>query len=331
MKITHKITTYILLIVLCLSAMTIGFADEKESMVDNIVRNEDESRNMNSESFSKVSGKAVLIRDSMVRIIDADDAQYDFLITENTVLADTKGFISADSIKDGDEITAYYIMPDFKIMIYPPQFEASVIVKKSEKSIDNVFIGFFDSNHLSLDNELKLNISDDTPIFTQTGTVYNGGIENKTLMVFYTFATLSLPPQTSPVKIVVLDTAPKKKLDLAKLSETPIYVNGEHVIGASAYLNADGIIMVPLRHISDALGFDLHWDGNLRQVSVGTATVMTIGGNEYTVGKAMPRKLDASPEIKDDYAYVPVSFLTDIMGIAFDTDEGGLSFDVLND
>lgn len=329
MKIARRIIMYILLIGLCISAFTRILADEKVSMVENVMPNEDKGGA--SDEFSKVSGKVSLIRDSIVRIDDADEAQYDFLITEYTVLVDTKGFISADSIKEGDDITVYYIMPDFMIMIYPPQYEASVILKKPEKSIDNVFVGFFDSNHLSSDNELKLNVTDETPIFTRTGEVYKGSIENKTLMVFYSFVSMSLPPQTSPVKIVVLDTAPKKKLDLAKLAETPIYVNGAHIAGASAYLNRDGIIMVPLRHISDALGFDLHWDGDLRQVRVGTATIMTIGGNEYTVGMAMPRELDAAPEIRDDYAYVPVSFLTDIMGIGYDTDGGILAFGVLND
>lgn len=326
MKAVRKILNFTLLLCLCFSTLNLVQGEEKTKMVENLVALKGDLTELSS-----VTGTVTLLRDSVIRLTDKENAEYDFIVSENSVLTDTKGFIEADSIKEGDSLTAYYVMPELMIMIYPPQFEAVVLVKKEENNPENVYVGFFDSNLLSENNGLKLNVSEETPLFIKTGEKYTGDIRNKTLIVYYTFQTLSLPPQTSPVKIVVLDTAPKKKLDLAKLSETPLYVNNKIVEGAAAYLNKEGIIMVPLRHIADALGFNLDWDGGQKQVRVGTATVMTIGSKEYTVGFAMPRELDAAPELKDNYTYVPVSFLTDIMNVGYDTGDGVLAFNIIND
>ena len=71
------------------------------------------------------------------------------------------------------------------------------------------FGGYIDSN-----NSLVLNISDDTVIVDEAGnTVSKDELDGKILEVHYSFATMSLPAQTNPTKIVVKEAkAPEESV-----------------------------------------------------------------------------------------------------------------------
>ena len=52
------------------------------------------------------------------------------------------------------------------IMIYPPQIKADVIALKNSES--NIKVDIFDKELVSLDNTLKLNITDETQVVLET-------------------------------------------------------------------------------------------------------------------------------------------------------------------
>ena len=121
-----------------------------------------------------------------------------YMVTDDTYFLD--GYVP----EVGDEITAYKDASKPVIMIYPPQYEAVAIVKNSEDFV-NIKVDKFSPELLSSDDQLKLNISDETVIEYRDGVEEVETLEGKTLLVVYDVTTRSIPAQTSPIKVVVLD------------------------------------------------------------------------------------------------------------------------------
>ena len=287
------------------------------------------------------------LEQTVVRLEDEEGGQFDMKVDDMTVISDSNGLIALEDIAVGDKITAYYIAPQIMTLQYPPMVISAVLVKQESEAVGSVCVNVFDEGFLAIDNEIKINISDETVIVNLAGDVYEEDLVGKVLMVYYTMETRSIPPQTTPTKIIVLeDTAyqhvtegepynlvpevPQDMIDPENVPNMPIFVNGAVVQGAAAYAKEDGTVMVPVRAISEALGYEIGWDGILNQVRIGVATTISIGVNEYTIGRAAPRALEAAPELNsDDRTYVPVSFFTDIMQAEFRVNEGLLSFTAL--
>ena len=118
------------------------------------------------------------------------------IISDNTYIVDNQ------KITLGTTITGYYDATAPMILIYPPQYNAEVVVVEPYKH--SLKVDRFDQDLLSADGLLKLNISKDTKILSQNGKPFKGELANRKLVVFYDFTTKSIPAQTSPLKIVVL-------------------------------------------------------------------------------------------------------------------------------
>jgi len=204
-------------------------------------------------------------------------------------------------------------------MIYPPQYKAEVItVDKQEK---NVKVDLFDSELISADKSLKLNIFDSTEIVLENGQKFEGDIANRKLVVIYDKSTRSIPAQTTPVKVIVLNEEEKgiqAKEDssiLADIDSMDIIVNNKKITAPTAYAY-DGIIpMVPLREISEALGFEVKWNQATRSIIVGNGIFLTIGNNKYTYMKNTPIELETAPELVYGRTYVPLNFFKKVARI----------------
>ena len=273
-----------------------------------------------------------------------DEMEADFLINDETVLAGEAGLISLDELAIGDTITAYYIQPMAMTMIYPPQFPASVLVKPSEDV--NIHAGFFADQIADYEAGLMVTVNPDNPRLNAKGEAVTGPLEYKFLVVYYTDKTADVmfpnnPAEITPSQIIVLDIP--IDLDTMKLIRkgadyaTPISVDSEDIIksvktefevqGASisvegkvldapaAYVSEAGFTMVPLRAVSEALGFTVDWNQELKKISIGVATFLTIGEDEYTIGRMVPRSLGQAPELKNDSTFVPVEFFTQVLGV----------------
>lgn len=102
----------------------------------------------------------------------------------------------------GMRITGFYDAMLPIPLIYPPQYRAQVIAMTQPN--ENLMIEFFDENLVSSDNSLKLNIGRMTNIVTANGQVYTCDVGNNNLIVYYDTTTRSIPPQTTPHRIIVL-------------------------------------------------------------------------------------------------------------------------------
>jgi len=119
----------------------------------------------------------------------------------NFVVAPTTFFIDHTRVSVGDTITGYYDANAPVPFIYPPQYNALIIVK--DNNSQNVKVDYFNDQLVSSDGQLKLNLSPYTQLLLANGQPFTGNPANRNLIVIYGPATKSIPAQTMPYKVIV--------------------------------------------------------------------------------------------------------------------------------
>ena len=120
----------------------------------------------------------------------------------NFVVSPTTYFVDHVMVTVGDRVTGYYDGDAPTLLIYPPQYQALVMVKDSPNQ--NVKVDYFNSQLVSSDGQLRLNISPYTKIVLTNGQLFSRNPANRDLIVIYGPATKSIPAQTTPYRIIVL-------------------------------------------------------------------------------------------------------------------------------
>ena len=87
-------------------------------------------------------------------------------------------------------------------LIFPPQYRAQIITVLGRD--EQVMINEFNRNLVTADNSLQLNIARNTRIETINGQNTSCSPGNQTLLVYYTTTTRSIPPQTTPRRVIIL-------------------------------------------------------------------------------------------------------------------------------
>ena len=269
-----------------------------------------------------------VLNDNFVLLENEDGLQSNFYINDDTY------FITEDKIEVGAVVTGYFDTNKPALMIYPPQHTAVAIAVNLSNEY-SVKVDRFDNEFLSYDNELKLNITDDTEIILQNGDKFEGELADRKLVVTYSMATKSIPAQASPIKVVVLyeeilapigilpEVEPEAEDNtgdypdsvwIAELNaeEMPILVNNKEIVAPNAYTTEDGVFMVPLRAIAEALGFTVSWDEESSSVVLDRGITLSIGKDYYVYQRTAPIELGTAPQLKNSHTYVPVSFFTKV-------------------
>lgn len=109
----------------------------------------------------------------------------------------------------GSEVTGYYDAKVFRIMIYPGQFEAELL--DVERQNYNIKVDYFNNKLTSADNTLTIKIGKNTVLTYMDGAKYSKKPTKSNLIVIYDKATKSLPAQTEPIKVIVLEQKNKKE------------------------------------------------------------------------------------------------------------------------
>ncbi|MFE1630125.1 hypothetical protein ACFLFF_25580 [Brevibacillus reuszeri] len=120
----------------------------------------------------------------------------------NFVVSPTTYFVDHVMVAIGDHVTGYYDGNAPVPFIYPPQYQALVMVKNG--SFQNVKVDYFNSHLVSSDGQLQLTISPNTQIVLTNGQPFSRSPVNRDLIVIYGPATRSIPAQTMPYRIIVL-------------------------------------------------------------------------------------------------------------------------------
>lgn len=179
---------------------------------------------------------------------------------ENAFVADqkTSTMKSIKDLKVGMEITAIITGKAPMTMSIPPQTPGAVgFIINGEGSVD---VSTYNDELINAKNDLKLNISEDTVIVDSRGTkqiIKEEDLKGKDLAVLYTITTRSIPAQTNPEMVIVLQpeeevAAPEtdKQEDAVPISETVKVAD------------------VELRAECDKLGLKITWTGNDKPMTI---------------------------------------------------------------
>lgn len=225
-------------------------------------------------------------------------------VEANLRISSSTYIVNNANIVVGSVVTGFYDANAPMIMIYPAQYNTEVLMVDNKEQ--NIKVDLFNKDLVSSDNSLKLNITADTEIVLQDGKAFEGDLANRKLVVLYGVSTRSIPAQTNPSKVVVLFEK------AAAVSTLDIVVNNKKIDAPAAYTNEQGTVMVPLRAIGEALGYDVVWDGNTQSVMLGKGISLTIGKDSYHYMKTAPIQLGTAPEVVDERTFVPLNFFQEV-------------------
>ncbi|MCL1844200.1 MAG: copper amine oxidase N-terminal domain-containing protein [Defluviitaleaceae bacterium] len=299
----------------------------------------------NFPAFGKVTGEVTELWENdftggeFVRIRRALEGYYEGQYSYFDFLIDGNSFVMGQAPETGDVITGFFDANVPVTMIYPPQHTAVVIVNRAD-DLPRVIVDRFDEDWVSSDNLFRLNINDDTEIIFQGGDSFEGDTEEligRKLVVEFSVSHRDIPETIpNPDKITVLyerAVHPGIEIDwsFGDYEETDwsgydivITMDGVSfgVPGANHATVGDSIFpnYVPLRAITEILGFVPEWNAETREITVdGLRGEITfrVDMPYYAVvsptGAASTYTLDP-PIIINDITYVPVRFFRDVFG-----------------
>ncbi|MEF2246877.1 stalk domain-containing protein [Paenibacillus sp. IITD108] len=230
--------------------------------------------------------------------LELADEQPAYLVISDKTYVDEK-------LEVGAEVVGYFNTKMPMILIYPPQYnvEAVAVVKEGR----NTTVDRFDKNMTNSAGTLALKVSEDTKIVTPDGKPFTGSLIDRKLFVEYGVTTKSIPAQTNPSRIVVLED----ESDVA-VAEKSIVVGGKTIEAPAAFSNDEGTIMVPLRAIAEELGYEVGWNDETKQITLGHTISLTAGKDEYIFARMAPIKLGTAPVLFKGNSYVPLAFFTEV-------------------
>ncbi|MDQ1143668.1 hypothetical protein QE429_000495 [Bacillus sp. SORGH_AS 510] len=160
-------------------------------------------------NFYSFHGTVTMISDFYTGQTGEGEGCYQLMTIENEVgnivnfvVSPTTYFVDHAMVAVGDRVTGYYDGNAPVPLIYPPQYRALVMVKDSP--YQNVKVAYFDSQLVSSDGQLRLNLSPYTQMLLTNGQHFSKSPANRNLIVIYGPATKSIPAQTTPYRIIVL-------------------------------------------------------------------------------------------------------------------------------
>jgi len=248
-------------------------------------------------------------------------------------------FVFGDEPQVGDTVTGYYFLNMPMISIYPPQISVAVIVNNDSVQEDGIpfihvdrFFTHFDSGQLiSADGELVINIgADTTEVTLQGGDAFEGDFAGRMLLVTYAMSTRSLPPQTTPIQIVVLYEMPVTGPAFVELPDDwefedvePWYcivVDGEGLVGPLALFmdeEMDFQTHVELAPVAEHLGAYVNWDQDTNIVTlegrIGSIS-FEVGSYDFIVDGETVALYHSSVDFYGT-VFVPVLFFRDVFGM----------------
>lgn len=120
----------------------------------------------------------------------------------NFVVSPVTYVIQEVRLRPGMQVTAFYDSNLAIPLIYPPEYQAVIIGRKNAN--ETIYAGYFDDNLVAEDRSLKLNIAPSTEIMTSNGQRFTCSLGGQLLVVYYSATTRSIPPQTTPWRIIVM-------------------------------------------------------------------------------------------------------------------------------
>lgn len=195
-----------------------------------------------------------------VKNLEGDEIEMIYNVSPDTyTISQTEnGVVSLSEIKEGMRIAAVLSKNAPMTMSLPAQAsDVTAFVILGEGSVN---VSQFNNELINAENTLQLNISEETNILNINGTrmiLSAEDIKNENCIVLYTMATRSIPAQTVPETVVILENLDEMAA-MDEISEdtqhTPVVMSDVQ----DSY--------VELRKEAEAKGYKVEWSGNKKPI-----------------------------------------------------------------
>lgn len=238
----------------------------------------------------------------------------------------------------GDQVTIFDRENTPMLLSLPAQYSPSVIVKNTEavsavdvdeyrKSGENDF-----GDYINKANTLAIHVNDETPVIKLSREAFDGNLDGCDLVVIYSMTALSIPAQTTPTSIIVLNKAKEEipaeseeAIDFSKLTKI---VAGDAEIPYETVAGAEN--MIPLRAVAEGLGFNVQWNDQIKSVILNGPYSLKIGEDSYIKGRMVPITLGQAPVCVPvngtGITYVPATYFTEVLDAEAEYADGVLTY-----
>ena len=225
--------------------------------------------------------------------MDNENGGLRFVVAPTTTIVDreTGSVITADKLTEGMEVAVIYGANAPMGMSIPPYMgQVTTVVANADKG--SISVGHFNDDLLNEKDLLQLNISEDTTILTTLGTksiLSADDVKGKDAVVFYDITTRSIPAQTTPSLVLLLEE---------REAVTEVAVDTKSIEAPE---------MVALRDAAEAKGYSVKWQGKTAPVVLekdGMTAQITLGSTTYVVEGDMAMTSAAAAELTDGVLYV---------------------------
>ncbi len=127
--------------------------------------------------------------------LTANEGIVTFTISKDTYVANNL------QLRRGMRAAAFYDADLPVPLIFPPRYRAEAVTVLSRN--ETAVLKYFDENLLAEDGSLKLNPGPATSVTSANGQRFTCNPGGNLLLVYYSVTTRSIPPQTTPHRILV--------------------------------------------------------------------------------------------------------------------------------
>jgi len=235
----------------------------------------------------------------------------------------------------GDVVTGFYLANAPMAAIWPPQYTISVLAAGAPEGMRIIVDRFYewDGNSdgflLAQGGAFAFRVDENTEIILANGDDFSDGeYVGRRIAVIFDASTRSIPELATARKLIVLYEDPVFLPDtpspelLAPIEDEdpeidasgwPILVNGALVDAPEAIQIGDAVL-VPLRAIAEALGFEVKWVGATRSVTLDETIKITIGDTACENGDSVI-ELASAPILVNGFTYVPLEFFRNVLDL----------------
>lgn len=248
-------------------------------------------------AYISKTGKITEVADTedgnKVFTMDNENGGLRFVVAPTTTIVDreTGSVITADKLTEGMEVAVIYGANAPMGMSMPPYMgQVTTVVANADKG--SISVGHFNDDLLNEKDLLQLNISEKTTILTTLGTksiLSADDVKGKDAVVFYDITTRSIPAQTTPSLVLLLEE---------REAVTEVAVDTKSIEAPE---------MVALRDAAEAKGYSVKWQGKTAPVVLekdGMTAQITLGSTTYVVEGDMAMTSAAAAELTDGVLYV---------------------------
>ena len=218
----------------------------------------------------------------------AKEVGWVLLLSDDSIVIDGKNgkMVAIGELKKDQKLDVYYRKHTPVLQSYPAQFSPTVIFIPAEDGYYSD-VDYYDEHGNGHEARLVINNPENSTIVNiKVEKRLVKDILNKDLIVLYKNSTRSLPPQTNPDKIIILEDVGVKNSHEIKLSGNPIIYTLEPV-------SQNGEKLYPIRQIFENAGGKVEWQDSTKTIEIKISSqvirintktkLVIVGDKEFTL------------------------------------------------